>query len=257
VTGRRGLGIDVGGSAIKAGLVDLDTGALVGDRLVAATPCPSTPPAVADVVAALVGELAWRGPVGVALPAVIKGGTAHSAANIDPTWIGTDAATLFTGRLSRACGEIAVVNDADAAGLAELHHGRIAGVSGVAVLLTLGTGIGSALFLDGKLLPNTELGHIQVDGADAETRAAAAAKEQEQLAWADWAGRVSHYLGVLENLIWPDLLVLGGGVSRDAGEWLSLLDVRTRVVAAELCNDAGVVGAAAAVAATDTGRGIQ
>jgi polyphosphate glucokinase len=250
VADRRGLGIDVGGSAIKAGLVDLDTGVLVGPRKVVATPHPSTPAAVAESVAELVPEFAWGGSVGVALPAVIKSGTAYSAANIDATWVKTDAATLFTNRLARSAGEVAIVNDADAAGLAERRHGRIAGVGGVAILLTFGTGIGSALFLDGRLVPNTEFGHIEVDGLDAERRAAAAVKDDERLSWADWAGRVSHYLSVLEKLVWPDLIVVGGGVSRDAGQWLSLLDVRTEVMAAELCNDAGIVGAAAAVAET-------
>ncbi len=244
---RRGLGIDVGGSAIKAGLVDLDSGSLVDDRKAAATPHPSTPPAVAGAVARLVAEFGWDGPVGVALPAVIKAGTAYSAANIDPAWIGADAATLFGERLARPRAEIAVVNDADAAGLAELRHGRIAGARGVTTLLTFGTGIGSALFLDGKLVPNTEFGHIQVDGVDGETRAAAAVKEAESLSWAGWAKHVSHYLSVLEELIWPDLIVVGGGVSQEAEDWVPLLTVRTEVVAAGLCNDAGIVGAAAAI----------
>ncbi|GAA3038243.1 polyphosphate--glucose phosphotransferase [Actinokineospora globicatena] len=240
----RGFGVDIGGSGIKGCEVDLDAGALVGDRLRIPTPEPSTPDAVAEVVAEIVERFGWTGPVGVTLPAVVKRGVAHSAANIDKGWIGTDAAALFAKRLGRPEGDVVVLNDADAAGIAEINYGRTDDREGVVVLLTFGTGIGSALFLDGRLVPNTEFGHLEIDGHDAETRAAASVKEEKDLSWEEWARRVSRYVSGLENLIWPDLIIAGGGVSKKADKWLPLLDVRTKVVAAQLRNDAGIVGAA-------------
>ncbi|GLZ38756.1 polyphosphate--glucose phosphotransferase [Actinokineospora sp. NBRC 105648] len=242
----RGFGVDIGGSGIKGCEVDLVAGALVGDRVRIPTPVPSTPEAVAEVVAEIVERFGWTGPVGVTLPAVIKKGVAHSAANIDKAWIDTDAAALFAKRLGRRDGEVVVLNDADAAGIAEVKYGRPDDQDGVVVLLTFGTGIGSALFLDGKLVPNTEFGHLEIDGHDAETRAAASVKEEHDLSWSEWAKRVSRYIRGLENLIWPDLIIAGGGVSKKADKWLPLLEVRTTVVAAELRNDAGIVGAAVA-----------
>ncbi|SDC45096.1 polyphosphate--glucose phosphotransferase [Actinokineospora iranica] len=242
----RGFGVDIGGSGIKGCVVDLEAGKLVGERVRIPTPSPSTPDAVADVVAEIVEQFGWTGPVGVTLPAVIKRGVAYSAANIDKSWLGADAAALFTKRLGRQEGEVVVLNDADAAGMAEIRYGRPDDQDGVVVLLTFGTGIGSALFLDGKLVPNTEFGHLEIDGHDAETRAAASVKEENDLSWEEWAPRVSRYISGLENLIWPDLIIAGGGVSKKADKWLPLLDVRTRVVAAELRNDAGIVGAAVA-----------
>jgi polyphosphate glucokinase len=242
----RGFGVDVGGSGIKGGIVDLTTGQLVGERLRIATPSPSTPDAVADVVAEIVAKFGWDGPVGVTLPAVIKKGIAHTAANIDKAWLDTDAAELFGKRLDR---EVVVLNDADAAGIAEIRYGWRGDQGGVVVLLTFGTGIGSALFLDGKLVPNTEFGHLEIDGHDAESKAAASVKDEEDLSWGEWAQRVTRYITSLENLIWPDLIIAGGGVSKKADKWLPLLDVRTKVVAAELRNDAGIVGAAVAAVA--------
>jgi polyphosphate glucokinase len=244
----RGFGVDIGGSGIKGGLVDLHAGALDGERLRVATPQPSTPEAVADVVAELVEKFNWGGPVGITLPCVVKKGVALTAANVDKKWVGTDAAALFAARLGRRHEDIVVINDADAAGLAEMEFGAGADRDGVVTLLTFGTGIGSAVFLDGKLLPNTEFGHLEVDGHDAETRAAASAKEDEELTWEQWAPRVSRYISVLENLIWPDLIIAGGGVSKKAHKWLPLLEVRTEVVPAVLKNDAGIVGAASAAA---------
>jgi polyphosphate glucokinase len=241
-----GFGVDIGGSGIKGGVVDLDEGKLVGERIRIATPDPSKPDAVADVVKQIVDEFDWTGPLGVTLPAVIKHGIAHTAANIDKAWLGTDAATLFADRLKREPHDVVVLNDADAAGVAEISYGWPDDQKGVVVLLTFGTGIGSALFRDGKLVPNTEFGHLEVDGHDAETRAAASVKEEHDLSWADWAQRVARYIRSLEDLIWPDLIIAGGGVSKKADKWLPLLDVRTRVVAAELRNDAGIVGAARA-----------
>jgi polyphosphate glucokinase len=242
-----GFGVDIGGSGIKGGVVDLDEGKLVGERMRIPTPDPSKPDAVADVVKHIVDEFSWTGPVGVTLPAVIKHGVAHTAANIDKSWLGTDAQTLFAERLGREHDAVVVLNDADAAGVAEISYGWPDDQKGVVVLLTFGTGIGSALFRDGRLVPNTEFGHLEVDGHDAETRAAASVKEENDLSWAEWATRVARYIRSLEDLIWPDLIIAGGGVSKKADKWLPLLDVRTKVVAAELRNDAGIVGAARAV----------
>lgn len=243
----RGFGVDVGGSGIKGCLVDVQAGALDGERLRIPTPQPSTPDAVADVIAEIVDKFDWHGPVGVTLPCVVTGGTARTAANVDKGWIGTDAAALFAERLGRSRDEVLVLNDADAAGLAEMRYGAGVGRSGTVVLLTFGTGIGSAVFLDGKLVPNTELGHLEVDGHDAETRAAASVKDELDLSWEEWAARVTRYIRALEDLIWPDLIIAGGGVSKKAHKWLPLLDVRTEVVPATLKNDAGIVGAAIAV----------
>jgi polyphosphate glucokinase len=242
----RGFGIDIGGSGIKGCVVDLDAGALDGERVRIPTPQPSTPDAVADVVADIVKQFNWEGPVGITLPCVIKKGTALTAANVDKGWIGTDAAALFAARLGKDVSQVTVLNDADAAGMAEMRFGLGQGRDGVVVLLTFGTGIGSALFQDGKLVPNTEFGHLEVNGHDAEKRAAASVKDEKNLSWHEWAHRVSEYVRTLEALIWPDLVIAGGGVSKKADHWLPLLDVRTEVVAAALKNDAGIVGAAAA-----------
>lgn len=245
MAGTRGFGVDIGGSGIKGAPVDLDAGALATKRLRIDTPQPSTPGAVADVLHQVVDHFGWQGPMAVTLPCVVKQGIALTAANVDQAWKGTDAAALFADRTG--CRTL-VLNDADAAGLAEMRYGAGRGRGGLVVMLTFGTGIGSALFLDGDLVPNTEFGHLQVDGYDAEERAAASAKEGEVLSWSEWAVRVSRYLQVLEDLVWPDLLIAGGGVSKKAANWLPMLDCRTEVVAAELRNDAGIVGAAAAAA---------
>lgn len=249
-----GFGIDIGGSGIKGCTVDLTSGTLTTDRLRIPTPVPSTPEAVAEVVADIVRRFDWTGPVGITLPSVMRAGMAHTAANIDHAWIGTDATALFAGRLGRDHESIIVLNDADAAGLAEVAYGVGAGVAGMVVLLTFGTGIGSALFVDGVLVPNTEFGHLEVDGHDAEHRASAAAREENDLSWEHWAHRVSRYIRALERVLWPDLIIVGGGVSRKADKWLPYLDVRTEVVAARLRNDAGIVGVArtAASATADT-----
>lgn len=244
----RGFGVDIGGSGVKGGLVDLEAGALDGERMRIPTPQPSTPDAVAEVVAEIVEKFQWDGPVGVTLPCVVKHGVALSAANVDKGWINCDAQQLFAERLKRKPEDIVVMNDADAAGIAEMSFGAGVGKDGTVVLLTFGTGIGSAVFLDGKLVPNTEFGHLQVDGHDAESRAAASVKEEKGLSWEEWTPRVTRYINVLEDLIWPDLVIAGGGVSKKAHKWLPLLDVRTEVVAAALKNDAGIVGAAWAAA---------
>lgn len=241
--GTRGFGIDIGGSGIKGAPVDLDRGELLTERLRIPTPQPSVPGSIAEAVATLVERFNPSGPMGITLPCVIKQGIAHTAANVDPAWKGTDAASLFAELTGS---RVVVLNDADAAGLAEMRFGAGHARGGVVVLLTFGTGIGSALFLDGELVPNTEFGHLQVDGHDAERRAAASVKDDEGLSWEQWTDRVSRYLRVLEDLVWPDLIIAGGGVSRKAAKWLPLLDCRTEVVPAVLRNNAGIVGAAAA-----------
>ncbi|MCX2730924.1 ROK family protein [Saccharopolyspora sp. NFXS83] len=245
----RGFGVDIGGSGIKGCPVDIDGGVLAEERMRIPTPHPSTPDAVGDAVAEIAEKFGWSGPVGVTLPSVIKEGTAHSAANIDKSWIGTDAQGLFAERLGKDREDIVVLNDADAAGLAEMRSGAGAGRSGLVVVLTFGTGIGSAMFLDGKLIPNTEFGHIEVEGHDAEKQAAASVKDDLDLSYPEWAPRVSRYIQGLEKFLWPDLFIAGGGVSKKAHKWLPLLDIRTPIVAATLKNDAGIVGAATAAAA--------
>lgn len=241
----RGFGIDVGGSGIKGAPVDLAQGALLAKRVRVPTPQPSTPDAVAAAVATLVERFTPNGPLGITLPCVLKQGIVQTAANVDAGWKGVDAAALFTDLTGSP---VVVLNDADAAGLAEMRFGAGQGRGGVVVLLTFGTGIGSALFLDGELVPNTEFGHLEIDGHDAEQRAAASARDTEGLSWEQWTARVSRYLRALEDLVWPDLIIAGGGVSRKADTWLPLLDCRTEVVPAALRNSAGIVGAAAAAA---------
>ena len=238
---RLGFGIDIGGSGIKGAPVDLATGEFTADRLRIATPQPSTPQAVAECVKQVLDHFEWTGPYGCTLPAVVQHGVARTAANIDPSWIGTDVDKLFetvTGRNSY------LSNDADAAGLAEVRFGAAAGQPGTVIVTTLGTGIGSALIFDGVLVPNTELGHLEVDGHDAEKRAASSVKDAEGLSYKHWAKRLHAYYTALENLLWPDLIVVGGGVSKDAEKFLPLLDIRTRIVPASLQNNAGIVGAA-------------
>lgn len=238
------LGIDVGGSGIKGAPVDLATGALAAERLRVETPQPSTPNAVAEVVAQITDHFAGQigdGAIGVTVPAVVTQGVVRTAANIDPSWIGADADTLFTQRLGRS---VHVVNDADAAGVAEARFGAARNTSGLVVVTTLGTGIGSALLLDGRLVPNSELGHLEIDGYDAETRAASSARENEGLSWEDWAARLQRYYGAIENLLWPALIVVGGGISKKADKFLPLLHLRAPIVAAQLRNEAGIVGAA-------------
>lgn len=241
-----GFGVDIGGSGIKGSPVDVDNGVLAEERLRVPTPQPSTPDAVADAVAEIVEKFGWTGPVGITLPCVVKQGTAQTAANVDKSWIGTDAQSLFAERLDKPREQVVVLNDADAAGFAEMRSGAGSGRDGLVVLLTFGTGIGSATFVDGKLVPNTEFGHIEVEGEDAEKLAAASVKDQLELSYEEWAPRVGRYVSALERFIWPDLIIAGGGVSRKEHMWLPLLDIRTPIVAAKLKNDAGIVGAATA-----------
>jgi polyphosphate glucokinase len=234
--------VDIGGSGIKAGIVDARRGVLVGERVRVATPQPAVPEAVVAATAALVAGLgADAGPVGIGVPGAIVSGRVMTAANIDHSWIGVEAADLFSAAIGRPC---VVLNDADAGGLAEMRFGAGRGVKGAVLFLTLGTGIGSALFLDGALVPNTELGHIEIRGKDAETRASAGARDRRGLSFAEWAPLLNEYLNRIDALIWPDLVILGGGISRKASKFLPLLDVRPPVVAAALQNEAGMVGTA-------------
>jgi len=240
------LGIDIGGSGIKGAPVAVSTGELTADRERIETPQPATPDAVADTVARIVDHFSWEGPIGCTFPAVVRKGVVFTAANVDKSWIGTDASALFEQRTGRP---VVVMNDADLAGVAEMRFGAGRDVPGQVVVITLGTGIGSAVFNDGVLLPNTELGHIQMDSQDAEELASGRAREEDDLSWKAWGKRVSEYLHNLEDLLWPDLFIIGGGVSKKADKFLGYVDIRTPVVPATLLNNAGIVGAAL-VAAT-------
>jgi polyphosphate glucokinase len=238
-----GFGIDIGGSGIKGAPVDLMTGELADERYKLLTPQPSTPEAVAESVAEVLEHFSWKGPIGATFPAAVIGGVAQTAANVDKSWVGTD----IQATLGRATGvEVTAVNDADAAGLAEVSFGAAKGHQGLVVIVTLGTGIGTALVYQGILIPNSELGHIELDDHDAESRASAGAREREDLSWSKWAKRLDRYFGALEFYLWPELFVVGGGVSRRAEKFLPLLNLKTPIVAATLHNEAGIVGAALA-----------
>lgn len=237
------LGIDIGGTGIKGAPVDVSTGALLAERRRIETPQPATPETVAEEVAEIVGAFGWTGPIGATFPAIVRDGVVLSAANVDGSWVGTDAAALF----GEATGcPVTVLNDADAAGVAEIAFGAGRDRAGVVLLLTFGTGIGSALFTDGRLVPNTELGHLEVRGEDAERRAANSVREEHDLSWKQWAARVDEYLEVVEALFSPDLIIIGGGVSKKHEKFLPYLEVATPVVPAVLLNQAGIVGAAMA-----------
>ncbi len=240
------LGIDIGGTGIKAAPVDLSTGTLVAERVKIDTPHPAIPAAVASVVRELVMGFAWAGPAGITFPGVVTDGVTRTAANVDKSWIDTDARELF----AKATGlTISVINDADAAGLAEMKFGAGAGQKGTVLMLTLGTGIGSALFIDGILVPNTEFGHIEIRGREAEKRASELVREEHDLSWGKWAGRVDEYLEHMEMLLSPQLIIIGGGVSRKSDKFLPLLTgLRAPVVPAAMHNDAGIIGAAMAAA---------
>ncbi len=239
----RVLGIDIGGSGIKGAPVDTRRGKLLAERHRIPTPQPATPEAVAATVAQLIRHFDWKGPVGCALPAVVQQGYVRTAANISKSWLGIHAPRLFrkAGRLP-----VTVINDADAAVYAEMHLGAGRRRSGLVIIVTLGTGIGTALFINGHLVPNTELGHIQIRGRDAETWAAASVREAKNLSWKKWSHRVDVYLQHMQRYFWPDLFIIGGGVSRKHAKFLPRLSVAARVVPARLGNDAGIVGAALA-----------
>lgn len=239
------LGIDIGGSGIKGAPVDLTTGEFVAKRRRIPTPEKSTPKNVAKVVGEIVKHFADTigadGPIGITIPAVVTHGTTRSAANIDKSWINCPAEQVFEDELGR---DIVLVNDADAAGLAEVHYGAAKDHPGLVLLTTLGTGIGTALLWDGVLVPNTELGHLEIEGHDAESRAANSARKSEDLSWEKWAERLTTYYRTLEKLFSPDLIVVGGGVSKHAREFVPLIELDTEIISATLLNTAGIVGAA-------------
>ncbi len=235
------LGIDIGGSGVKGAPVNIRTGELLGKRKRIATPQPSTPAAVLEVVVSVMKAFNWKGRVGITVPGVVQCGVIKSAVNIDPGWVGFKAQKRFSKDLRR---KVAVLNDADAAGIAEMRLGAAKGRKGVVFLATFGTGIGTALFNNGRLLPNTELGHIEINGADAELHAAGRLRKRGDLQWDDYAERVDDYLAQIERLLNPDLIVVGGGVSKNHEAWLHLLHRQSEVVPAHFGNNAGIIGAA-------------
>ena len=237
------LGIDVGGSGIKGAPVDTDTGQLLAERVRIKTPKGAEPEPVGKVVAEIAQSFKWKGPIGIGFPAPIKAGVAMMAANVSENWVGTNADDLFTKITSCDC---TMINDADAAGLAEMKFGAGRGQPGTVILLTLGTGIGTAIFYQGKLLPNTEFGHMEMKGEDAEWRASDAARQREDLSWKKYARRLNKYLAAMEKLFWPDLFIIGGGISKESEKYIPLLEIATPVVTAQLLNEAGIVGAALA-----------
>ncbi|MEU7000665.1 polyphosphate--glucose phosphotransferase [Nonomuraea sp. NPDC046570] len=230
------LGIDIGGTGTKGAPVDVKAGKLVQERLRLLTPQPAKPAPVADVVAQIVEHFKWSGPVGITFPGVVVDGVVRTAANMHQAWIGVDAAELFGGAR--------VVNDADAAGLAEMTFGEGRDRKGVVLMLTLGTGIGSALFLDGALVPNTEFGHLELRGKDAEQRASERAREEKGLNWEKWSQRLEEYLKHVEMLLSPSLIIIGGGISKKSAKFLPYIHIDTPVIPAALLNDAGIIGAA-------------
>jgi polyphosphate glucokinase len=240
------LAFDVGGSFVKAGLVDVAAGHVVGEVLRRPTPADAAPEAVMDLLASTASELAAVGPVGLAFPTVAKKGVAWTAANVDKRWIGTNAQALLEARIGRP---VAFLNDADAAGVAEMTRGAGRGRAGTVMVLTLGTGIGSAIFVDGHLLPNTELGHLEVRGMEAEHRASAKVRTDRNLGWQQWADAVNEVLAAYHALLWPDLFIVGGGVTENWQHFGPLLRSRAEIVPALFGNDAGMIGAAMAAAA--------
>lgn len=237
------FGLDIGGSGIKGAPVDLETGALVEERIRIPTPQAPTSEAVVETSLEVIRRFGWEGPVGVGFPGVIKDGVVRTAANVAKELIGFD----LQGRLQREVGEtVRVVNDADAAGLAEMRWGSGRGIDGVVLMLTLGTGIGTSLFVGGSLVPNMELGHIEIRGEDAEHRAADGARKREDLSWEQYAERLDEYLHKIEDLLWPDLIVVGGGISKKADRYFPHLTIRTEIVTATMLNEAGIAGAALA-----------
>lgn len=237
------LGIDIGGSGIKGAPVDVEKGVMLAERQRLDTPQPSVPEAVGEVVAEIVRLFNWQGPIGCTFPAVIKQGVAYSAANVDQSWIGFNGQELFEQKTG--C-PVLLLNDADAAGIAEMEFGAGRGQPGVVIMLTFGTGIGSAIFVDGRLVPNTEFGHMEIRGKDAEDRAADRIRTEKDLSWEKWAGRVNEFLERMELLFSPDLFIFGGGVSKKHEKFLPLLQTQAKIVPAQMLNEAGIIGAAMA-----------
>lgn len=243
------FGLDIGGSGIKGAVVQVDTGELATPRFRIPTPDPATPEGVVATSAQVVEHFDWQGRIGCGFPAVIKDGIVHTAANISPRWIGAHAAHMLTEATSSP---VYLLNDADAAGLAEMRFGAGRGRTGVVLMLTIGTGIGTALFVNGALLPNTELGHIEIRGKEAEARASDGARERKKLSWKAWAVRFDEYLQAITRLIWPDLIIVGGGASREFERFAKYLTVPVAVIPAQLRNDAGIIGAALAASEART-----
>jgi polyphosphate glucokinase len=239
------LGIDIGGSGIKGAPVDLDSGTLTAERFRLETPRPADPDHVLPVLKEVAAHFPGDGPIGVTFPGVVVRGVIRTAANVDKSWIGVDAQTVFTELTHRP---VTVLNDADAAGVAEMSFGAGRDRKGTVMLFTFGTGIGSALFRDGDLVPNTELGHIELHGKDAELRASDRAREENEMSWSKWGGRVDEYLKHIEMLFAPDLVIVGGGVSKKADKFFSEITIGADLVPASLQNNAGIVGAAMAAA---------
>lgn len=235
------VGVDIGGTGIKAAPVDLVAGDITVERVRLPTPSPATPQAVAHVVGEVLRHVGVGGPVGLAVPAVVRAGVVETASHIDPAWIGVNAVEFFSRVTGRS---VAVMNDADAAGIAEMRFGAGRGQDGVVAVITLGTGIGSALFVDGMLVPNSELGHLPVHQDAAENWAAESVRERERLSWPDYAGRLQTYLELVQRVLWPQLIILGGGISNIASEFLPLIELRTPLIPAQLRNHAGIIGAA-------------
>jgi polyphosphate glucokinase len=238
------LGIDVGGSGIKGAPVDTKKGVLLAPRFRIPTPEGASPKPVAKVVAEIASYFDWQRPIGCGFPAAVQHGVARTAANVDQRWIGTNIAELFSKKSS--C-PVTVINDADAAGLAEMAFGAGKGHDGVVLIVTIGTGLGTSLFTDGVLLPNTELGHIEIDCEDAELMASDAARKRDDLSWGKWAQRFNEYLTTLEELVWPDLIILGGGASKKYDKFIKHITVNAEVVPAATLNEAGIIGAALSV----------
>lgn len=237
------LGIDIGGTGIKGAPVDTATGTLLAPRVRILTPEGAKPKPVAKVVAEIAQKFDWKGSIGCGFPSVLHDGVVFSAANIHKSWIGVDADRLFEETTGLP---VHVINDADAAGLAEITFGAGRSERGVVMIITIGTGLGSALFINGQLVPNTELGHIEINGKDAETNASEAARIQQKMSWKRWGGRFNTYLQTLEKLFWPDLFILGGGGAKEFARFEGSIKVRARVVPAQMGNEAGIVGAALA-----------
>ena len=237
------FGIDIGGSGIKGAPVDTASGKLITERVKIKTPRPATPEAIVETAVEVVRQSGWSGPVGCGFPAVVKGGVVKTAANIDKAAIDFDMRETLEEKLDAP---VSVVNDADAAGLAEMRWGAGRDQNGVVLMLTLGTGIGTSLFVGGRLVPNTELGHIEIRGKDAEHRAAESARKREDLSWKEYAERLDEYIHRIEDLLWPDLIVIGGGISKKSEKFFPHLTTRTPLVPAEMHNDAGIAGAALA-----------
>jgi polyphosphate glucokinase len=237
------LGIDIGGSGIKGAPVTVATGDPVTERFRLDTPQPATPEAVARTVAEVARYFDWRGPIGITFPAIVQHGVVHSAANVDKSWIGVNGQRLFAEHTG--C-PVLLLNDADAAGIAEMRFGAGRGRDGVVIVLTFGTGIGSAVFLNGELLPNTEFGHMEMSGRDAEDWASDRARKDDNLSWEEWAALVQDFLRRLEALFSPDLFIIGGGVSKKSDRFLPLIQIETPILPAATLNEAGIIGAALA-----------